>query len=92
MRQAAFKEETIMEGMLVEDYMNSAKQVELGAKKMVYSPHFPARDMDNKLDQMLGWIQYTWYVQARPIALRTAAIATTLCTLIVIVAECTFYF
>jgi hypothetical protein len=91
-RQVAFKEETIYEAMLIEDYMNSEVSVEKGAPKMIYSAHFPARNMDRRWDRLVGWLQYTWFVRMRPIALKMLAVATLLCTLIVIACELTFYF
>lgn len=92
LRMAAFKEETIHIGMLIEDYVLSGEAVANGKPKMIYSIHFPERDMNNKWDKFVGWVQFTWYVQARPIGLKLVALVTALCALIVIISECTFYF
>jgi hypothetical protein len=59
---------------------------------MIYSAYFPDRNMSKKIDVWLGWIQYTWYIQLRPIVLKVLAIVFTVCALIVIFAELTFYF
>jgi hypothetical protein len=92
LRQAAFKSEAIQQGMIIEDFINSKRAVELGAKKMIYSLHFAERNLDSRIDRWLGWMQYTWYVQTRPIALKIAAVLLALCSLIVILCELTFYF
>lgn len=48
--------------------------------------------MDSQTDRWLGWVQYTWYVQARPVLMRVLAVVMSLCTLIVLFAEFQFYF
>ena len=40
----------------------------------------------------MGFIQYTWYVQVRPWALKAFSIIFAICTLIVLIGEVTFYF
>ena len=62
LRQAAFKSEAITRGMIIEDYINSGRRVSMGARKMIYSLHFPERNFDNCLDRFMGWLQFTWYV------------------------------
>lgn len=62
LRQAAFKTETVYKGMLIEDYINSGRRVSMGARKMIYSLHFPERNFDSSFDRLMGWLQFTWYV------------------------------
>jgi hypothetical protein len=56
LRQAAFKSEAIQKGMIIEDFINSGRAVELGAKKMIYSLHFPERNLHHRIDRWLGWM------------------------------------
>ena len=59
---------------------------------MIYSLHFPERNLDYRIDRWIGWLQYTWYVQLRPIALKIASVLFALFSVIVLLCELTFYF
>jgi hypothetical protein len=77
--------------MLIEDYLGSKKAFDLGAQKMIYSLHFPNRDPNNVWDKWVGWLQYTWYCQYRPLALKVLAVTFAVCSVIVVLCELCFY-
>ena len=72
--------------------MNSKLAVGLGAPKMIHSNLYPELNFDHRLDRWTGWIQFTWHVQVKSIALKILAIVFALCSLIVLLCELTFYF